>query len=706
MKNRFKNLKTNDRILFVLLITAILSFSIFMAIYRINHQQSKLLLNSYYEQLHESVDAGVNNKNESLKLVVYDYTYWDELVKNVHLKDSAWFNENIPSIVNSFKTDFVAVYNLKELGLSINFSEKIKKPYAGIVPPELFIQLYKNRFCSYFIECPDGIMQISGATIHPTNDPDRKTDPQGYMFVGRLWDNQLLVEIGRMTNSTGEIRNPQDTLFSVSEQTVKILYPLNGIDGEPYRMLVMTKEFGFLQQFKGFANLIMLLFIGTSVFSLLVFYFASKRWVGKPLKAVGRILENDDIEQINHLKRLHTEFREIGVLFESFIEQKKELVIAKEKAEESDHLKSAFLANMSHEIRTPMNGILGFAELLKDDAVPIDTRHEYLGIITRSGKHLLSLINDIIDISKIESGLMTLESRSCDLNQLFSDCYVFFKNNENVVRKNIDLRLKLQLSNEAACCLSDPVRISQILTNLVGNAVKFTPKGFIELGYKLIDEKHILFYVSDSGIGIPRDKLKQIFERFIQADNSNARKYEGTGLGLAITKALVTLMGGEIWVESEIDNGSVFYIRLPFLAQESGNHRVIEIAPVDYVPDFSGKTVLVTEDIEENFKFFDALLLKTNAKVLWAKNGREAVDIVNKVKPIDVILMDLRMPVMNGYEATRAIKKRYKDIPIIAQTAYSLDGDRTKSIEAGCDEYIAKPIDIQQLYRLMERFLL
>lgn len=214
-----------------------------------------------------------------------------------------------------------------------------------------------------------------------------------------------------------------------------------------------------------------------------------------------------------------------------------------------------------------------------------------------------------------------------------------------------------------------------------------------------------MIYVNDTGIGIPKDKLTRIFERFIQADNTNARKFEGTGLGLAISKALAELLGGSIWVESELNKGSIFYVRLPFIQVESNGVEIKDIEVDDFIPDFKGKTVLVTEDVDENYKFFSALLAKTNAHVLWAKNGREAVDLVDSQIKIDIILMDLRMPVMNGYEATRAIKRKRKDIPIIAQTAYSLDGDRTKSMEAGCDEYIAKPIEIQQLYRLMEQFL-
>jgi signal transduction histidine kinase len=524
------------------------------------------------------------------------------------------------------------------------------------------------------------------------------------MFAGRIWTPSILGQFEQMTNSNAAIVS--GTLdFHKDKKTIHAVYPIKDFRGNILNNLLLTKEIEWISKFSNQSMLTMLLFFLTACFFILVFYYASRKWVGKPLKAVRQILQDEDESQIEHLKKLHTEFREIGILFQSFLNQKKELTIAKVKAEESDQLKSAFLANMSHEIRTPMNGILGFAELLKDDSTTPETRREYLDIITKSGRHLLSVINDIIDISKIEAGLMTIEKRRCDLNQVFSDIYLFFKKHNEVNRKKIDIKLKLQLSNEASICHSDPNRLAQILNNLLGNAVKFTLSGTIEIGYKLADANSILIYVSDTGIGIPKDKLVRIFERFIQADNTNARKFEGTGLGLAISKALVELLGGSIWVESELNKGSVFYVRLPFVPVETGGIEIQEIVDEDYIPDFKGKSVLVTEDVEENYKFFAALLAKTNATVLWAKNGREAVDLVDSNIKIDIILMDLRMPVMNGYEATRAIKRKRKDLPIIAQTAYSLDGDRTKSIDAGCDEYIAKPIEIQHLYRLMEQFL-
>ena len=700
-----RKLNTNERILFVLTVASILSFIVFYAVYLINTKQMKLVRTTYEVQFQESAEAAIQSKNEALNQVVFDYTYWDEMIRQIESSDTKWFNDNVFTLIESFKIDFVGIYNLNEAVVGLHFSDQVKSRNAKLVPPDIFPDLYKKRFCNYFIETPDGLMQVSGATVHGSDDPGRKKPPQGYMFIAKLWTNEFLGQLQRMTNAEAKLVASNSTMVHDDNKTIHSTFQLKDYQDTPIISLYLTKSVEWIEEFRNQSLLTMLIYVVTAIFFILVFYQASRIWVGKPLKAVRQILQDEDDTQIEHLKKLHTEFREIGILFQSFVNQKKELTAAKIKAEESDQLKSAFLANMSHEIRTPMNGILGFAELLKDEAITLESRREYLDIITKSGRHLLSVINDIIDISKIEAGLMTIEKRRCDLNQVFSDVFLFFKKHQDVGRKKLDLKLKLQLSNEASICHSDPNRLAQILHNLIGNAVKFTQTGSIEVGYKLADANSILIYVSDTGIGIPKDKLVRIFERFIQADNTNARKFEGTGLGLAISKALVELLGGSIWVESELNKGSIFYVRLPFIQVESNGVEIKEVEVDDYIPDFKGKTVLVTEDVDENYKFFSALLAKTNASVLWAKNGREAVDLVDSQIKIDIILMDLRMPVMNGYEATRAIKRKRKDIPIIAQTAYSLDGDRTKSMEAGCDEYIAKPIEIQQLYRMMEQFL-
>jgi len=373
---------------------------------------------------------------------------------------------------------------------------------------------------------------------------------------------------------------------------------------------------------------------------------------------------------------------------------------AKEKAEESDRLKSAFLANMSHEIRTPMNGILGFADLLKTPNLTGIKQIEYIDIIEKSGVRMLSIINDIINISKIEAGLMDLNMINSDINKQLEYIYTFFK--PEIEAKGLEFILKNQISEDKLSIKTDREKVYAILTNLVKNAIKFTKTGFIEIGCNLVNDT-IEFYVKDSGIGIHEDMTLNIFERFIQADVNDKEAYQGTGLGLSISKSYVEMLGGEIWIESEFGLGSTFYFKLPYKSSEdiSSSSQTISTS-AENMKNIDPLKVLISEDDEASEMILSLAVEDYSNEVICVKNGQEAVDICRETNDIDLILMDIQMPIMNGYAATKEIRKFNKDVIIIAQTAYALEGDREKAIAAGCNDYITKPIKINVLNQLIK----
>lgn len=380
-----------------------------------------------------------------------------------------------------------------------------------------------------------------------------------------------------------------------------------------------------------------------------------------------------------------------------------ELKSSKEKAEESDRLKSAFLANMSHEIRTPMNGIIGFAELLKDPAISEDERKGYVDIINSSSQQLLSIINDIIDISRIEAGQVKIAKIKTDLNQLIREIHAFF----TPVAQLGELRLKFQtgLPDSGAVIRADSTKLHQIISNLVANALKFTPQGYVEFGYELKND-YLEFFVKDTGIGIKPESQKIIFERFRQAEpHIPGKKPVGTGLGLSICKAYVELMGGNIWLNSQTGYGTQFYFTIPYEKASFENH--LTPAP-DLATDLSvikDLTILIAEDESMNFLFLKEILSLPNVEIIHAGNGEEAVEIIKSNPSVSLVLTDLKMPILDGYEATRIIKKLRPNLPVIAQTSYAMIGDREKALEAGCDEYIAKPISRDELYSLIRKVL-
>jgi len=379
-----------------------------------------------------------------------------------------------------------------------------------------------------------------------------------------------------------------------------------------------------------------------------------------------------------------------------------ELIKAKERAEESDRLKSAFLANMSHEIRTPMNGILGFTELLKLPDITGEQQHIYLDIIKKGGDRMLNIINDIIDISKIESGQIDVVISSININDQIDSIHSFFK--PEAEARRVGLLSKKTLETREATIKTDSDKIYAILTNLVKNAVKFTHSGSVEFGYEKKDG-YLEFFVKDTGIGIQADQKELIFERFRQGSESLTRNYEGTGLGLAISKAYVEMLGGMIWFESEYGKGTRFFFNIPY----SRTNESIT-APVDYIadnteyPEIKKLVVLIVEDDKASEMLLTRLLGPYCKKILKVTNGSDAVDTCRDNPGIDLVLMDIKLPEMDGYEATRQIRQFNKDLVIIAQTAFGFLGEKEKAIEAGCTDYISKPINRNIFIELLKKY--
>ena len=380
-----------------------------------------------------------------------------------------------------------------------------------------------------------------------------------------------------------------------------------------------------------------------------------------------------------------------------------ELLFAKDKAEESDKLKSAFLANMSHEIRTPMNGILGFSQLLSDRDISDPERDKYIVAIDKSTHQLLHIITDILDISKIEAKQETILRTAFNLNELLDEIIVFFSPMAN--QKNLSLLYVKNQSFDEQKIISDPVKLRQVLTNLIGNAVKFTEKGTIELKVKSSDDK-IYFSVQDSGIGIDPILHNVIFDRFRQVELTYSRKYGGTGLGLSLAKSYVEMMGGTIGLNSAPGKGSTFIfdislvidnVPIPKNIPNSGNQ--------SFENKWLGKSILVAEDEELNLFYIQTVLKKSGINILIANNGLEAVELCKKHDEISIVLMDVKMPEMDGLTATRIIKTFRKNLPIIATTAFASSSDGVKCYEAGCDEYLAKPIKKDHIYSMINKYI-
>jgi len=399
------------------------------------------------------------------------------------------------------------------------------------------------------------------------------------------------------------------------------------------------------------------------------------------------LTQKDELE--NHRKNL-----------EKLVEKRTaELVIAKEKAEESDRLKSSFLANMSHEIRTPMNAIIGFSSLLIENHLDLKTRKDLVTEIITKGFVLVKLIDNILDLAKIDSNQLIIDYSDVSIDALFNE--ILFEYKENINNKGLELNIN-KLNTEDVIVHTDGYRLKQVLFNLVENALKYTEAGYIELGYQ-IQNTNIKLYVKDTGKGISKDKMDLIFQRFTKIEDDKKKLYRGAGLGLTISKNIIELLNGKLKVESELNKGTVFYFTIP-IKNKLSNVKTITNNNDKKEYLWTDKTILIAEDDESNFRFFKMILSDTKINIVHALNGNEAIE-KSKEMDIDIILMDIKMPEMDGLEASRIIKKIKPDISIIAQTAFAMENDEKSSFEAGCSAYISKPIRKPQLLSILNTYL-
>jgi signal transduction histidine kinase len=493
---------------------------------------------------------------------------------------------------------------------------------------------------------------------------------------------------------------PSDDPIVIS--TIKDLADWND---EQIARINFTRTSDFLGLYRMMTFSMLLIFLCSIITVLAISHFTTRRWINKPLKLVKSILKSGNRSQINELQQCPGEFKDIGVLFGDFITQRDELRVAKEKAEESDQLKSAFLSNLSHEIRTPMNGILGFAQLLREPDLTGENQQQYIKVIEKSCTRMLNIITNIVNISKVESGQVEVKLSTTNINGQIEKIYRIFK--PDIESKGIRFTATNLVSSKEVIIKTDGEKIHDILFILVGNANKFTHDGSIEFGYKKKDQ-YLEFFVKDTGDGISHEKREIIFERFRQGSESHTRNYDGAGLGLSIAKSYVEMLGGKIWVESELGKGSTFYFNIPYAVEPKQDQACVFTEEVHGTgPDCRIKNlkILIAEDDETSKSFLAMVVKKYCKEIHYAVTGIEAIQVCQNHPDIDLIFMDVNMPQMNGYEATRRIREFNKDVVIIIQTAFGLIGDREKALETGCDDYLAKPFSIKELLGLVQKHL-
>ncbi|MBE0651285.1 MAG: response regulator [Bacteroidales bacterium] len=386
----------------------------------------------------------------------------------------------------------------------------------------------------------------------------------------------------------------------------------------------------------------------------------------------------------------------------------KALIEALEKARESDRLKSAFLAIMSHELRTPLNAIIGFSDLIKDGSISGDI-FEYASIVNNSGIHLLNLVDELFDLSLIEAGRTKIEREEVVLQELLHDVHEMILIEQQKLKKTpVDIILNIPSNDTRQLIYTDISKLKQILLNLLKNALKFTSEGHIEYGYQINESNSghsgFTFFVKDTGIGISEENKQVIFDLFRQIEDAYTREHGGAGIGLSVAKKLTDLLGGSIWIDSSYKKGAAFYFTIPDRKKKDSVSEDDLTTDKSEVSDKKLNTVLIVEDDDSSFQLMALLLKRMNLNIIRAISGKEALNICKRNPLIDLVFMDISIPEMDGYEATAAIKQVRSDIPIIAQTAHAISGDKEKALNAGCVDYLTKPIRRELLYKTIEKY--
>jgi len=550
-------------LIFVLIF--LLGISLFFLLHTERLQQKDLvkLTTSQYGQSFESL---LENSSARYAQQVDDYTYWDDMCDFVKTKDPAWAEENLATIIRSYDVDHVFLIAPDDSTVLYSYpNEKEQTPFLIQNAKPLLKDLFRKRMLStYFYDKESGrIGRMYAATIHPTYDQQRLTKPQGYFFIIKYWDSKLLQELERISGSEISVVSKRKPI-GFNDESVTFYMKLNGYSGKPMAYLKIVRPAPYLKLNHEFSKNVILIYAVSAVLLLLIVFFSLFFLIGKPLRHLSSILKGNKV-LLPRLKLFGGEYVQLAEIIEKSITTQEELEKAKIRAEESDRLKSAFLANISHEMRTPMNAIMGFSQILPDQFDNKELLKECTDIISLRCQDLLDIVNSMIDMSRINAGNVQIQSKASNLNALFdelSDQFEKFKSRSG--KEKIELNIHSVAFRKEFVMVTDFGKLKEIFVQLLSNAFKFTKEGKIEAGCFEDANGGIVFFVTDTGKGIPKDKQTKIFEYFTRLNIEKTDNLSGTGLGLAIVKGLIDLLEGRIWLESEPGKGSSFYFSVPY----------------------------------------------------------------------------------------------------------------------------------------------
>lgn len=690
--------KTYPKILLLIFSSSVFFILLYFSLFYYTKQVEKNVYSNSKEQFDNEIHKLLELDNKPIQVAINNDTNWDEFVAFISTKDTVWYNETIGNELSIYNADYLGSYDKDFNFIICTASSKMKS--KDIIPIGAMQKLKQLGLYKFYLKIPEGYVEVTGASIHKSDDPlKNKTSPFGYFFVARLLDSSYIKYFEKISEAKMKFSSEKQAEI-IGNHSIYCIVNLKDNNGNVISNLLFERKF---EVYFGDMLNILYFIIFAFVVNFIINIYYTRKLVYHPLDMIARVLETGNKKAIKELKDTSGEFSYIGNLFEENSNQKIELVKAKLKAEEGDRLKSSFLANLSHEIRTPMNAINGFTDLIINTKLSNEEQLEYLKVIEKSGKNLVSIIDDLIEMSKIDSNQIAPNYTNVNIESCISELYETIKVTIPKT-KNIDFFIIQNDKPADFNIVTDEVKLKQVIVNLVTNAIKFTSEGHVAFGYKIDDKKKkIIFTIKDTGPGIDKNNHQHIFDRFKRVENDASIKAGGLGLGLAISKAYVEMMGGMISLESKVEKGSTFSFSIPLKYNEIHN---ITVQPVKIKSDSSHDekaiTILIAEDDNINFMLFKKVIQSKEYTIIRAENGLEAVEISLNNPDINLVLMDIKMPIMNGFEALEKIKMIRPELIIIAQTAYASREDEERIYKAGFYGYLTKPINREKLFEAID----
>ncbi|SHL49262.1 Signal transduction histidine kinase [Flavobacterium flevense] len=690
--------KTSPKILFLIVSSSVVFLLLYAALFYYINKTEKEAYQNAVELFESKINQLLVLESKPILTALNNDTNWDEFVNFIATRDKSWYEETISNELEIYGADYLGVYDQDKQFIMRTPTPVIKT--LDFVPESAMAYLDNVRVGKFYLQIPEGVVEITGATIHPSDDPFKnKSEPSGYFFAVRLINADFIRNLENITSSKIKFLATNDSIPQ-QRHIVSSVYLLKDFQGKPIGKLLFERKFDVY-----FENTISILYAIIIVFILylIISVFYTQKLIYRPLYLVRKALQKESKAAIAELKKSSGEFSYIGNLFEENNNQKQALIKAKIKAEEGDLLKASFLANLSHEIRTPMNAINGFTELILNTDIDKKEQIEYLNVIQNNGKNLVSIIDDLIEMSKIDSNQVSPNFSEINLESCIVEVYKTLK---ITIPKTKAIKFKLIKSSVPAehNIITDEIKLKQVIINLLTNAIKYTDEGFVKFKYEIDEQQSLIhFTIEDTGTGIEEDHQQHVFDRFKRVENDKSIQVGGLGLGLSISKAYIEILGGTIRFESKMGKGSTFYFSIPLQYVKSEPIIVKPIKEKEGMKS-ANKTILIAEDDNINFLLFQKMMKDKDFEIIRAKNGQEAVDICISNSNIDLVLMDIKMPVLNGFEAVEQIKPIRPELPIIAQTAYSSSEDRIKIEKAGFDDYITKPLSRERLFEMIDKY--